>query len=127
VKSTTRFVRYFLVGGTAAAVDIGLFLGLISIGWSYQWAGILGFTIATAVNFLLAKRYVFHDRNGKRMQEIVGTYLVSGVGLLLNQFILWICIERILLSALFGKLVATGMVFFWNYFIRNLYVFKNRP
>ncbi len=124
MKSSARFARYFLVGGTSAVVDIGLFLILIRLGISYQLAGVLGFIVATAVNFILSKHYVFHDRQGVGFRKMIATYLVSSVGLLLNQLILWIGIEQFFLAPLLAKLVATGMVFFWNYFIRNYYVFK---
>jgi putative flippase GtrA len=124
VKSAARFGRYFIAGGVAASFDIGLFLLLIRVGHSVQFSGTVSFIVATLVNFFLSRHFVFPDRQGDGMQKIVATYAVSLVGLALNQLILWLGIEHLHLMPLAAKLAATGIVFFWNYLIRNYYVFR---
>lgn len=119
-----RIVKYFFAGGCAAAVDIGIFLALISLGLHYWLAAILSFIIATAANLFLSVHFVFPDRRTSRTQAALGVYLISGVGLLLNLFILWIGIEQLGSSPVAAKLTATGLVFFWNYFARKQYVFN---
>lgn len=117
--------RYFLVGGAAACVDIGLFtLFARQMGLPYQAVGAATFVLATLVNYLLSVRFVFHSgaRHHPRL-EIVLVYAVSGVGLALNAAILWAAVEQAHLDLLFAKLLATGVVFFWNYFARRLLVF----
>lgn len=126
MKLAARFGRYLIAGGTAAAVDISLFLGLTALGMSYLIAGTISFVLATAVNFHLSANWVFRDRGGINFQRVVATYAVSVVGLGLNQLILWIGVERLLLPLLFAKLLATGIVFFWNFLARNLFVFRHR-
>ena len=54
-------------------------------------------------------------------------FMVSGIGLVLNQAILAFCVESLKLSLLFSKLAATGVVFFWNYFARRVLVFGAVP
>lgn len=123
MSGLTRLIKYFFVGGAAAVVDIGLFLALLSAEASVQAAGTVSFLVATLVNFILARRFVFADRQGGR-SRLIATYAVSFVGLLLNQWVLWIGTERFQWPPLAAKLLATGLVFFWNYGIRNYYVFK---
>ena len=120
-----RFIKYFLAGGTAALFDIGIFMGLIRMGQSYVVAGSVSFIVATFVNYVLSTRYVFRDRKGTGLRTVVATYAVSAVGLVLNQLILWLAIDHFHFFPFYSKLLATGMVFFWNYFIRNYVVFKN--
>jgi putative flippase GtrA len=97
---------------------------VIAIGQSYLFAGSVSFVVATFVNFILSTRYVFPDRKGTGFRKIVGTYAVSAVGLCLNQLILWLAIDHFHFLPLLAKLLATGVVFFWNYFIRNYFVFR---
>lgn len=82
------------------------------------------FVVATLVNYLLSVRFVFvsGQRFSKRW-EVVLVYVVSGIGLALNQAILMLCVEVGHLGLLPAKLIATGTVFFWNYFARRVFVF----
>ncbi len=121
-----RFVRYFLVGGIAAAVDIGIFAIFAKIlGYDYLAVAAVGFTLATLVNYVLSVRHVFESgvRFGRR-QEIGLVYLVSGVGLAINQLVLYLGIDVLGQEMILAKLVATGVVFVWNYAIRSRFVFR---
>ena len=117
--------RYFLVGGAAACVDVGLFTVFArELRLPYQPVAAATFTVATLVNYVLSIRFVFHSgRNFGRRWEIAMVYMVSGVGLAINAAILWASVEVARLDLLPAKLVATGTVFFWNYLARRLFVF----
>ena len=130
-SSTTFFaegrniLRYLLVGGTAAAVDIGLFLLFAGhLGLPYLRVAAATFVAATLVNYLLSVRFVFvSGLRFRRRDEIALVFLVSAVGLALNQAILWACVELAGLALLFSKLAATAAVFSWNYLSRRHFVF----
>lgn len=119
-------IRYFLVGGVAAAVDIGIFaLFARTLGFPWFTVAIVGFVLATLVNYALSVRHVFDS--GVRFRpslEIMLTFAVSAVGLLINQGVLWYFIEKVHTDLLIAKLVATGLVFFWNYFGRKHFIFN---
>ncbi|MEO7742916.1 MAG: GtrA family protein [Usitatibacter sp.] len=113
------------MGGASACVDIGLFLFFAKgFGLPYLRVAAASFVIATLVNYFLSVRFVFRSgqRFGRRW-EIAMVYLVSGVGLALNQAILYLCVELAVFGLLLSKLVATGAVFFWNYLARRFFVF----
>ncbi|MGZ5113006.1 MAG: GtrA family protein [Usitatibacter sp.] len=113
------------MGGVATCVDIGLFLLFAQyFGLPYLKVAAGTFVIATLANYFLSVRYVFVSGiRYRRRWEIVLVFVVSAVGLALNQFILLLCVEQAQFSLLAGKLTATGTVFFWNYFARRLIVF----
>jgi putative flippase GtrA len=121
-----RIVRYFLVGGVAAAVDIGLFALLVQgFGLPYLPVGAVTFIAATSVNYALSIRHVF--RSGarfRRSHEIALVFLVSAIGLGVNQLILWAGVAGLGLQPVIAKVMATGGVFFWNYAARAHFVFK---
>ena len=120
-----RILRYFIVGGVAAAVDVGFFFLFAKLaGLNYLFVAPIGFALATWVNYQLSIRHVF--RSGarfKRGPEILLVYVVSALGLLLNQGVLYILVDRLAAELVLAKLTATVTVFFWNYFARNNFVF----
>lgn len=122
-----KIIKYFFVGGTAAIVDIGLFAIFAKyLEFNYLMVGFFSFTIATLVNYLLSIRHVFESgvRFSKK-KEITIIYIVSAFGLAINLFVLYSCVELVGVGLIVSKLIATGVVFFWNYFIRREFVFKD--
>lgn len=120
------FFSYFLVGGIAAVVDIGGFM-LLTGTFLVPWfsAALASFLAAVIVNYLLSIRFVFESRvRFRRSHEILLVLLVSTIGLALNEAILWAMIAEAGRGRLFAKIVATGMVFAWNYGARQNFVFR---
>jgi putative flippase GtrA len=121
-----RLFRYFLVGGTAAVIDIGVFGVLVKVfGLPWFPVAVCSFVLATAVNYFLSVRFVF--KSGVRFTpntELLLVFVISILGLAVNQAVLWLLISRALWDPLFAKVTATGSVFFWNYWARRNLVFK---
>ena len=121
-----KFIKYFFVGGIAAGVDFLIFALFVKIlEWPWFISGIAGFILATIVNYLLSIKHVFTSgARFKKHKEIMLIFFVSFIGLIVNQLILWQCIDFVLLDPLIAKITATGVVFFWNYAARNHFIFK---
>ena len=119
-------VRYFFVGGTAALVDWAVFYLLAQrLGLPWFPIALFSFVCATAVNYVLSIRHVF--RSGTRFtprREVFLVFAVSAAGLVLNQLILWLLIERLLWYLMPAKILATGVVFIWNYTVRRFFIFR---
>ncbi len=81
--------------------------------------------VATLVNYLLSIKHVFESgiRFEKKM-ELFWVYVVSLVGMAIDLATLYICIDVTGVEMMASKLVATGVVFFWNYYARKRFVFK---
>ena len=120
-------VRYFFVGGAAAAVDVTLFALLAQYaGLPWFPVAIFSFVLATMVNYVLSIKFVFDSgvQFGKK-QEIILVFFTSGIGLAVNQAFLWVLIEVYETHLLAAKIFATGSVFFWNYSARRLFIFRS--
>ena len=118
--------RYVITGGIAAVFDLCFFLVFSTwLGFNYLIVGGLGFLIATAINYIISVRIVFQSgaRFGKK-QEITAVYVVSGIGFLLHEIILYLSVDEFGFAGIVGKIIAMSSVFFWNYFLRKWYVFK---
>ena len=120
-----RIVRYFFVGGTAAVVDIGLSsIFAVYLGWQWVPVSIVTFILATLTNYFLSIKFVFESgtRYTKHI-EVFGVFIVSCLALIVNQIVLYISIEIFEWHLIFSKILATGIVFFWNYYGRSKFVF----
>lgn len=126
-RISLKIIRYFFVGSVAATIDIGVFFLFAKLlGYNYFFVGCLSFLLATAVNYALSIRLVF--RSGVRFTkktELVFVYVVSLVGLGLNQLILFLLVEFVGTELMLSKLTATGCVFVWNFAARNFFVFRD--
>lgn len=121
-----KIVTYFLVGATAAAVDIGVFGVLVKVfGLPWFPVAIFSFLLATAVNYVLSIRYVFESQvRFSRQHEISLVFIVSAVGLVFNQLFLWVFIEQWQIDEVIAKIMASVTVFFWNYLSRRTFIFR---
>ena len=122
---TRNIVRYFVVGGVCALVDLGIFMLFAQgLGYPYLRVSAGSFVIATLLNYFLSVRFVFvSGLRFRRRWEIALVFAVSAVGLGVNQAILWACVELGGFALLSAKLAATATVFCWNYLGRRHLVF----
>jgi putative flippase GtrA len=121
-----RIVRYFFVGGVAACVDIALFTLFAKVlGYPYLIVAACTFVLATVVNYILSVRHVFQSGvRFSKSRELLLVFVVSLIGLGVNQAVLFVSVQSLGVDLVLGKLIATGAVFFWNYWARAHFVFK---
>lgn len=56
--------------------------------------------------------------------EIAGVYLAAAVGLLLNMGIMFVLVDALGWNEMLSKVIATGLVFVWNFLIRRLAIYR---
>lgn len=123
-----KLAKYFVTGLVAAVVDFAIFAALLKFAaWPWYLAATVSFLAATLVNYVLSVRHVF--TSGVRFEkrdEIALTFLVSAVGLGVNQLVLYLLIRHGV-AVLLAKIGATGVVFLRNYTARHRFVFREAP
>lgn len=123
-----KFVRYFFVGGFAAAVDFSIFFLAVK-GFGLPWfpVAVFSFVVATLANYVFSIRFVFESRvRFRRRHEVMLVFLVSSLALLVNQSLLWVAIEVFKVNLLPSKIFATGAVFLFNFGCRHYFIFRPR-
>ena len=121
-----RLTKYLGVGAVATVIDISLFSLFAGVlQYNYLVVGCVTFLLATAANYALCVRFVFESgvRFG-RHHEILLVFAVSAIGLALNQLVLYVGVEFGRINVIVSKLIATGVVFGWNYLSRSHFVFR---
>ena len=118
-----KFAKYICVGGFAALVDWLTFYLLTESGLWYFSAGLISFVLATLANFILARKFIFGTSHHSLAKEGALIYLVSLGGLMLNMFVLFVCIEWLTLHAMLGKIFATAAAFVLNFTLRFFWIY----
>ena len=125
MKNINNVIKYSIVGGIAFIVDFSIFYTAINfIEINYFVSGIYSFIAGVFVNYFLARRFVFYNHNKvKKSTEFVGVYLISGIGLLIHQFTIYSLFEFINSDIYASKILASAIVFLWNYNMRRIYLY----
>ena len=125
MKNINNIIKYSIVGGIAFIVDFSIFYMAINfIEINYFVSGFYSFIVGVFVNYFLARRFVFYNHNKvKKSTEFVGVYLISGIGLLIHQFTIYSLVEFINSDVYVSKILASAIVFLWNYNMRRKYLY----
>lgn len=126
-----QFLSYFAVGGISALVEWVVFYLLGKLfGMPYLPATALAFVFSTTANWFLGRTFTFRNSNlgKKKAREILQVFGVSGIGLLGNLALMYLFVTVLgmnteLLKTL-AKILATGIVFIWNYLSRKLWIYR---
>ena len=123
------YMRYLVVSVAALAVDLALFLLLLSAGVMAVVASALGYSLGILVHWLLSSRKVFHDRvsergSAERTQQKAMFVMSALLGLGVTMGIVGLG-EWLGLDPRVAKLVAIGVSFQLTYFLRNIIIFRS--
>jgi dolichol-phosphate mannosyltransferase len=119
-----QLVWYLVVALCSLSADLLVFTALLATGCPVLLALVVGFVIGTLANYVLSRTLAFTGGRFRRWDEILRLFAVSLVGLGLTALLVTVFM-RLGLSAIAAKLVATLIVFFWNYLGRRLFVFHS--
>jgi putative flippase GtrA len=119
-----QLIFYFFVGLVCATVDILLSRFLYESDVSLFFSSTSGFFIATLLNYFLSRRLVFSKSIVGHKISLIKLFVVSIIALILNTSVVAFLVEALFFSLVFSKVIAIGVVFFWNFYSRKFFVFK---
>jgi len=149
-KDVGRFLKFCVVGMIGAVIDFGVLNLLIQLAhFPKVLANACSFTVAVISNFTWNRLWVYPETRGDPLRkQFVQFTLVNAAGLALNVLIFystdrWLLGEAGLLAgptemvaqgigmrhfdlAYNGaKVIATGVVLFWNFFANRFWTFRH--
>ena len=123
-ETLKQLFLYLIVGGIATLVEWVLFYIFdTKLGIHYMPATALAFMVSTFANWLAGKLILFKDWSNV-IPEIVKIYATSIAGLFFNLVLMWIMVDIMGLQEMVSKIIATGIVFMWNFLIRKYAIYK---
>lgn len=129
MRTSSKPLRFILVGIANTALDFVVLLSLTALGVELVIANIISTTAALCLSFFANRTFTFGS-TGKKRSQVLRFLLVTLVGLwLLQPVILLVLVpplETIFapqLSIVLAKLVATVVSMTWNYLLYDLLVF----
>jgi putative flippase GtrA len=112
------------VGAAGTAAHFVLLTILVEqVGVDAVWASTASFLLGAAINYGLNYRFTFRSNKPHR-ETAPNFFAIAFTGMGLNGVIMYIAINLLNWHYLPGQIVATGLVFFWNFFANRSWTFR---
>lgn len=130
-KLIAQFMKFGVVGFIAFIIDYGLLALLTEVfGINYLISATVSFTVSVIFNYIASMRYVFtHKEDMSRRREFIIFVVLSVIGLLINNAIMWAGVELLQWpewlqnhAYLIVKIFATAVVMVWNFVTRKIFL-----
>jgi putative flippase GtrA len=140
----TRFLKFAVVGTIGAIVDFGtLYLLHAVLGWHLALSNTISFTCAVISNFTWNRYWTYPDSRSKPISAQLGQFFVvniagwainTGILLALNQPLTNLVQSLNIVATAAAahkigynaaKVIATGVVMFWNFFINRFWTYND--
>lgn len=140
-KLILEFLRYVIVGGISAVVDMAVNYCLLFYvlggtkddGWKVAIAVAAGFIVGLAVNFILSNIFVFKEKEQKEKGKTAGAFLIyAAVGIIGFGITEGLTLLGTLVIGDSGiwylalTVAVKGIVLIWNYIGRKIFVYKGK-
>jgi putative flippase GtrA len=122
------FIVYFFVGGMCALIEWSVFAAVHFLAHAhYLLAATVTFLLGTYLSYLLSARVTFFSRGRSATQEVFLVYFVSALAFGVNVGTMAALMAWAGVPTMPAKIMGTGMGFFWNYGLRQFFVFHRVP
>lgn len=121
-----KFIKFGVVGCSGMIVDFGVtYLLKEKAKLNKFLSNSAGFVLAATNNYIWNRLWTFHSKNEDIPVEYLSFFIISLLGLGINNLTIYLLADRLKWNFYFSKLCATAVVMVWN-FTMNLLVTFNR-
>lgn len=123
-KLIEQLMKFSVVGVIAFIIDYGLLALLTELfGINYLVSATISFTASVIFNYIASMRYVFTHKEGmSRRREFIIFVILSVIGLIINNVLMWAGVEVLHVHYLITKIFATAVVMVWNFVTRKIFL-----
>ena len=123
-KLIEQVLKFGVVGFAAFGIDYGVLMLLSQVlGVDPVLSAAISFCVSLLFNYLASMRFVFKRRDDlSRTREFITFLVLSGIGLLINEVLMWAGVTLLGNSPLMvtiTKVFATAVVMVWNFLSRK--------
>jgi len=131
-KEFVRFLKFASVGMIGMVVDLTILNVMHKVfGLPLLVANTISFTTAVISNFTWNRLWTFPESRERPIGSQLGKFtLVNVIGLAINNMVLWVAFQatqQIIPDPWdynLAKIVAIGVVLFWNYSVNRAWTYK---
>ena len=123
-KLMKQILKFGVVGGTAFLIDYAvLFCCKEFLGFSVLLSAAAGFTVSVIYNYIASVKWVFDvDKEKDPKRNFIIFIILSIVGLILTEIIMWIGTDLMHINYLIVKIIATAIVMVFNFVTRKMFL-----
>ncbi len=112
--------KFFILGIFSTLIDYLVYSALIYINVNYIIAICAGYFIGFLFNFYFGRKHVFDAiKINNIYKEFFIVFIITIIGVMLNIIIVYVLKNFLGMNYYLGRIVAIGVVFFFNYFSRK--------
>lgn len=127
-KLIEQIIKFGIVGVIATIIDWGIYYICYNyFGIDYRIANVIGFSISVIFNYLASVKYVFEvDKNKDPRKTFVLFITLSVVGLVINEVLLILLVQKLGLAKMLSKILASIVVMTFNFITRKMFLEENK-
>jgi len=120
------FIRFVIAGVLSVLIEYAVLITFVEkIHLNVLFSNSVSFVSATTFNYIISRLWVFGKSNKRIRHELFLFFATGCVGLVINQSIMWVLVDRYLLNYKIAKLFAIIVVVFWNFLTKKFLVFSD--
>lgn len=124
-ETLIKIFRFGVTGVSGMIVDFGAtWLCKEKLKLNKYVSNSIGFALAVINNYIINRNWTFESRNPEWFPEFEKFFLFALIGLALNNLFLYLFHQRMKWNFYLAKLMATGLVFIWNFCTNYFFNFK---
>ena len=117
-------IRFLFVGVLSFLLEFIIFVVLVDfLKVKYTYANPPAMGVSIIFNYFMTRWLVFKTVRYNNKVSFILFAVVTLVGVVLNQFMLWFLIEQLLMGVKISKVLAVGTVAVFSYFSKKHLVF----
>jgi glycosyltransferase involved in cell wall biosynthesis len=121
-----ELMRYLLIGGSCAVLDLILLFSFVNyLHIWYLYAATASFIIVSTLGYFGQKYFSFRNYENNHGKQIPVFFAVAGIGLLLNAGFMFTFVSIIGLWYILASVMTKFLVLIWNFFANKKITFKN--
>lgn len=119
-----QIMKFGVVGVIAFVIDYGVMVFLTEVfGLNPVVSATISFIVSVIFNYIASMRYVFsHKEDMSRSREFVIFIVLSVIGLIINDVLMWAGTELVSIDYRIVKIFATAVVMVWNFITRKIFL-----
>ena len=119
-----QIMKFGVVGVIAFVIDYGVMVFLTEVfGLNPVVSATISFIVSVIFNYIPSMRYVFsHKEDMSRSPKFVIFIVLSVIGLIINDILMWAGTELVSIDYRIVKIFATAVVMVWNFITRKIFL-----